>query len=166
MKPLHIFRPLLLSAVLTAAALSGNAHAGDRSLISALRGAAAQSDRISWQSLNLTPAQKAKLAGIFWDAKAQQETAREESQALIAMAQTELAKDDADLDALASATQTLTDQRIANARGLRDQLIGFYNDDLDANQQATARAILLQRVERIGELKDALETLASLFITP
>jgi len=165
-----LIRPLLralpLTALLALASLPTPADAGDRSLASALRGAAAQSDRLTWQSLDLTPVQMAKLAAIFWDAKAGRDAFRAQAQSAMDAARAELARDDADLDAIVALTEPLTNQRIADARRVRDQLIAFYNDDLDAAQQATARQILLQRLERISELQDALESLGTLFGTP
>ena len=162
MKPLILFRHLLIATTL-AAMTATSAQAGD-SIRERLQTAAAM--RIDWQQLNLSTSQKAKLAGIFWDAKSERDAFHAQMQDLLVSAQTELAKADADLNALTTQSEPLLDQRLADARQVRDRLIAFYNDDLDAEQQATARQILLQRLDRIAQLTDALESLRTLLSMP
>ncbi|MCB1564748.1 MAG: Spy/CpxP family protein refolding chaperone [Xanthomonadales bacterium] len=158
MKPIALFRHLLIATALTAT-MSTSAFAGD--IRDRLQTAAAM--RVSWQELNLTATQKAKLAGIFWDSKSERDTFRDQMEDFLATAQTELAKDDANLNALAALSEPLINARISSGRSIRDRLIDFYNDDLDAQQQATVRQILLQRLDRLAELSDALENLRTLF---
>ena len=162
MKPLILFRHLLIATTL-AAMTATSAQAGD-SIRERLQTAAAM--RIDWQQLNLSTSQKAKLAGIFWDAKSERDAFHAQMQDLLVSAQTELAKADADLNALTTQSEPLLDQRLADARQVRDRLIAFYNDDLDAEQQATARQILLQRLDRIAQLTDALDSLRTLLSMP
>ncbi|MEZ5464224.1 MAG: Spy/CpxP family protein refolding chaperone [Lysobacteraceae bacterium] len=159
MKPFVLFRHLLIAAAMTAT-LSTTVVAGD-SIRERLQTAAAM--RVSWQELNLTTAQKAKLAGIFWDAKAERDDFRDQMQDFLTTAQTELTKEDADLNALAALSEPLIDTRIGSGRSVRDRLIDFYNNDLDAEQQATARRILLQKLDRLADISDAVENLRALF---
>lgn len=159
MKPVALFRHLLIATVLSTTMLAA-AFAGD-GIRDRLQHAAAM--RIGWQDLNLTSDQKTKLAEIFWDSKSERDAFRDQMQDFLATAESELAKDNADLAALAALSEPLVDARVSSRREIRDRLIDFYNNDLDAEQQATVREILLQRLDRLGEVSDAIDNLRTLF---
>jgi hypothetical protein len=79
-----------------------------------------------------------------------------------AAARAELQRSDADLSSIITRSQPLTDRRIADARAVRDQLVDFYNNQLSSRQQAIAREILLQRLDRLEQWLDAGDSLRAL----
>jgi hypothetical protein len=121
-----------------------------------------QSDRMDWRALQLTSDQKLQLASILWDAAASRNDLRDEADAVRAAARAELQRSDADLSSIITRSQPLTDRRIADARAVRDQLVDFYNNQLSSRQQAIAREILLQRLDRLEQWLDAGDSLRAL----
>lgn len=107
-------------------------------------------------ALSLTPAQKLELTAIFLDARAGTEQLRVAQQELAAQALTDMQTQQADLHALIAAQESLTDQRVAALRDLRDDLLGFY-DDLSASQQAEVQAWLARQLQRLLDLRTAIE---------
>src|SRR5690606_25705157 len=104
----------------------------------------------------LTPAQKLELTAIFLDARAGTEQLRVAQQELAAQALTDMQTQQANLHALIAAQESLTDQRVAALRDLRDDLLGFY-DDLSASQQAEVQAWLARQLQRLLDLRTAIE---------
>ncbi|MCB1552641.1 MAG: periplasmic heavy metal sensor [Xanthomonadales bacterium] len=107
-------------------------------------------------ALSLTPAQKLELMAIFLDARAGSEQLRTAQQDLAAQALTEMQAQQADLHALIAAQESLTDQRVAALRAVRDDLLGFY-DDLSSSQQAEVQTWLARQLQRLLDLRTAIE---------
>lgn len=107
--------------------------------------------------LSLTSAQQAELRPLIEDAMALRHEARSQRQAMAAAARVELARTDANLQALTQEQQSRTDARLAQARQLRDRFLQYYQTELTPAQQVTARELMLARMERLQQLLGLLE---------
>lgn len=135
-------RSLLISAALCAV-LAGTAYAqGVGGRLAGWR--AQQAAQISGLSVE----QQAAFTDLRQRQQAFRDAAHAEVGALMAQAQTELARPDADLRALSAETSRTLVALAIEANGLRQARLGFY-ESLDAEQQAQVRALLQKRLERM-----------------
>lgn len=109
--------------------------------------------------LSLNAEQQARLLPLLKRGVTLREKIRSETEAAIAASREELARPDANLDAISAEQQALVDARLAEVRALRDDLLTFYKRDLNPDQQAKARVALLKRVDRLDRIRSGLLSL-------
>jgi hypothetical protein len=151
-----ILKPLALSASLAVAgvvAAAGYSHA-DHS-----RFASRSPDTVlalASAKLALNPAQQDQLRPLLLRAAALRSDIRSKTEALRSASRAELARPDADLRALDAERRTLVTSELKAVDDLRGQFLGFYEHDLSPAQQAQARQLMLQRMDRVDRLRDRL----------
>lgn len=148
-------KPVAL-AVLIALGLFGIAEARDR-LFSPPSAERALS--LATQKLELTPNQQARLRPLLERGVALRAQIRSEAQAAMRADRDELARSDANLNAITAEHEAMVDARLGEVRALRDDLLGFYNRELSPDQQARARVALVKRIDRLDRIRNRLLSL-------
>lgn len=108
------------------------------------------------QKLALTPDQQTRLRPLIERGVVLRTQIRNETEATIQADREELARPDADLNALSAEHQARVDARLGEVRALRDDLLVFYNRELSPEQQARARVALIKRIDRLDRIRDGL----------
>lgn len=143
-------------AIVIALGLFGLAEARD-SLLSPPSAERALS--MATQKLDLTPNQQARLRPLLERGVALRAQIRSQAEAAIRADRDELARSDADLNAISAEHEAMVDARLVEVRALRDDLLTFYNRELSPDQQAQARVALLKRIDRLDRIRDTLLSL-------
>jgi hypothetical protein len=108
--------------------------------------------------LNLTPTQQAQAQTVQAQAKAFRADALTTSAATAARVKQDLQNPQSNLHATVQMVQSTIDHEIALHRALTAERLRFY-DTLSPSQQATVRAEIVVRIERMEKLRDALADL-------
>jgi hypothetical protein len=106
--------------------------------------------------LALTAPQQAHAGALIRRALQLRLRVRDEGAALVAASRAELARPDADLQALATERRQWVDARLAEVRLLEADAVAFYEHELTPAQQAQARERLGERLERLQGLGERL----------
>jgi len=114
---------------------------------------------LATQKLALTADQQARLRPLVERGVELRTQIRNETEAMIQADREELARPDADLAAISTEHQARVDARLGEVRALRDDLLDFYNRELNADQQAKARLVLIKRIDRLDRIRDGLLSL-------
>jgi hypothetical protein len=114
---------------------------------------------LATQKLALTADQQTRLRPLVERGVALRTQIRNETEAMIQADREELARPDADLAAISAEHQARVDARLGEVRALRDDLLDFYNRELNADQQAKARLVLIKRIDRLDRIRDGLLSL-------
>jgi hypothetical protein len=110
-------------------------------------------------SLNLTPTQQTQAQTVQTQAKAFRAGALATSAATAAKVKQDLQNPQSNLRATVQMVQSTIDREIALHRALTAERLRFY-DTLSPSQQATVRAEIVTRIERMEKLRNALADLA------
>ncbi|WP_162457162.1 hypothetical protein [Pseudoxanthomonas kalamensis] len=132
--------------------LAGLVHAGAERGPSAERIVA-----LAAHKLDLSSEQQDRLRPLVDEALALHRDARKARELMQAASREELSRADADLQALALERQAQTDRRLQQARQLRDRFLRYYQIELSPAQQASARAAMLERMDRFQQLRGRMQ---------
>lgn len=106
--------------------------------------------------LALSPAQQDKLRPLLKRAAALRAEIRSQAKAMRTASRVELNRPDANLRALSGERQALVSREFEALDVVRNQLLTFYEDELNADQQAKARQLLLKRLNRFDRMRERL----------
>ena len=109
--------------------------------------------------LALDPAQQAAWSGVQRERIEFLLGLRLDLEQLKVRVRRDLADPAADLRQTAAAIEATVDRELAAHRAVRDAQLAFY-DGLDAGQQAKVRAHLLERIEKLERLREAIADLS------
>ena len=106
--------------------------------------------------LALSPAQQDKLRPLLKRAAALRADIRSQAEPMRAASRVELNRPDANLRALRGERQALVTREFEALNAVRNQLLTFYEDELNSDQQAKARQLLLKRMNRFDQMRERL----------
>jgi uncharacterized membrane protein len=106
------------------------------------------------EKLDLDPAQQDRLRPLLQRAMALRADIKSKAEAMHAASRSELERPDADLRALSDERQTLLATELKAIGDLRGQFLAFYQNDLNPNQQAKARQLMIKRMDRLDRLRE------------
>jgi len=106
------------------------------------------------QRLDLDSTQRARLRPLLQRAAALRTEVRNKTAAMRAASRVELQRPDADLRALDGERKTQIATELKAMDELRNQFLAFYQDTLRPNQQAKARQLMIERMDRFDRLRE------------
>ena len=106
------------------------------------------------QRLDLDPTQQARLRPLLQRAAALRTDIRSRTAAMRAASREEFERPDADLRALDRERKAQVAAELKAMDELRDQFLAFYQDTLRPDQQAKARQLIIQRMDRFDRLRE------------
>jgi hypothetical protein len=111
--------------------------------------------------LALNPAQQDKLRPLLQRAAALRTDIKSKAEAMRAASRNELSRSDADLRALNGERQVLIATELKAIDDLRNHFLAFYEHDLSPDQQATARGLMIKRLDRFDRLRERMLAMAN-----